>query len=77
MCAAHEEWGASFQALHPQLSPLGLADVDCAVGRPLVVRSLLLPRLRCCRACRETPALLTCWAACALCTVQLVPAGPP
>lgn len=37
VCEAHEQWGASFQALHPQLPPLGLGDVDASEGRPLVV----------------------------------------
>lgn len=37
VCEAHEEWGRSFQALHPPLPPLTLDDVDAADGRPLVV----------------------------------------
>ena len=40
VCEAHEEWGRSFQALHPQLPALGLSDVDATEGRPLVVSVL-------------------------------------
>ena len=39
VCDAHAEWGRVFQALHPPLTPLTLADVDAAEGRPLVVRA--------------------------------------
>ena len=38
VCEAHEQWGHGFQALHPPLPPLTLADVDATEGRPLVVR---------------------------------------
>lgn len=40
VCESHEEWGRSFQALHPQLPPLTLDDVDATEGRPLVVSGL-------------------------------------
>lgn len=67
VCEAHEEWGHSFQALHPPLPPLTLDDVDAAEGRPLVVSwqggcahgacIFLCPVLRA-RACRYMARVL-------------------